>query len=157
MFWLALLVLGGGWLTRRFWWPLIVVPLFPSLGGGADQDQDSTLDLFAPSPLDSLLDPGSTDSATQGWDWDASWGDSSTLVDDPNPILVSVFDQEEDLDDSISEGSFLFTSSSIAPRSIDRPFGFSDYTIAARAAGLTPAVFNHPAISAFFSQLGRED
>ncbi|MER3556395.1 MAG: hypothetical protein C4331_19200 [Meiothermus sp.] len=62
MFWLVLLVLGGGWLTRRLWWPLIVAPLSPQLDGGAVQDQDSTLDLFAPSPLDDLLGPGSSSS-----------------------------------------------------------------------------------------------
>ena len=95
MFWFALLVLGAGWLTRRFWWPLIVAPLFPSLGGGADQDQDSTLDLFAPGPLDSLLDPGSSgfDLTTQGWDWDVDWDDSSGLaVDGDTWVPTSIFD-----------------------------------------------------------------
>jgi len=31
------------------------------------------------------------------------------LVDEPNPVLVSVFEQEEDLVDGIEGGAFLFT------------------------------------------------
>lgn len=98
MFWLVLLVLGGGWLTRRYWWPLIVVPLFPWLDGGSVQDQDSSLDLFTPNPLDELLDVPGSDSANQQ-SWDVGWDDPATfLQDDPNPLLVSVFDDRDSED-----------------------------------------------------------